>query len=249
MIKFFRHIRQNLLSEGKTGKPAGKAGRYLKYAIGEIILVVIGILIALQINNWNEERKESKLELEILSGLSSDLTNNKVKITNMISRDSIIIVGNQYILSLLKDYNSSFHDSLQFSFGNINRYDVFFPQGMAYESLKSKGFHIIKNDSLRTDIIELYDETYFINSHIRDLKSELYTSTNSMLNKRLFTAKDINHKIPNDFNELKKDTEFINTLSHLTAENINFQDYAKIMLSKTMTVKNEIDNEIEKLKK
>ena len=51
MIKFFRHIRQNLLSEGKTGKPAGKAGRYLKYAIGEIILVVIGILIALQINN------------------------------------------------------------------------------------------------------------------------------------------------------------------------------------------------------
>lgn len=49
MIKFFRKIRQNLLSEGKTGK-------YLKYAIGEIILVVIGILIALQINNWNENR-------------------------------------------------------------------------------------------------------------------------------------------------------------------------------------------------
>ncbi|MGB5377521.1 DUF6090 family protein [Muriicola sp.] len=51
MIKFFRKIRQNLLSEGKTGK-------YLKYAIGEIILVVIGILIALQINNWNEQQKQ-----------------------------------------------------------------------------------------------------------------------------------------------------------------------------------------------
>jgi len=49
MIKFFRHIRQNLLMENKTGK-------YFKYAIGEIILVVIGILIALSINNWNEER-------------------------------------------------------------------------------------------------------------------------------------------------------------------------------------------------
>ena len=50
MIKFFRKIRQNLLMENKTGK-------YLKYAIGEIVLVVIGILIALSINNWNENRK------------------------------------------------------------------------------------------------------------------------------------------------------------------------------------------------
>ena len=63
MIKFFRHIRQQLVMENKTrpndsvgraGKPALPAGRYFKYAIGEIILVVIGILIALQINNWNE---------------------------------------------------------------------------------------------------------------------------------------------------------------------------------------------------
>ena len=52
MIKFFRKIRQNLLSEGKTGK-------YLKYEIGEIILFVFGILIALQINNWNEARKDT----------------------------------------------------------------------------------------------------------------------------------------------------------------------------------------------
>ena len=59
MIKFFRKIRQNLLSEGKTEK-------YFKYAIGEILLVVIGILIALQINNWNEQRKANKQELLLL---------------------------------------------------------------------------------------------------------------------------------------------------------------------------------------
>ncbi len=50
MKKFFRKIRRSLLEEGKIGK-------YFKYAIGEIILVVIGILIALQINNWNENRR------------------------------------------------------------------------------------------------------------------------------------------------------------------------------------------------
>lgn len=52
MIKIFRDVRQNLLSRGSTG-------RYLKYALGEIILVVIGILLALGINNWNEERKNT----------------------------------------------------------------------------------------------------------------------------------------------------------------------------------------------
>ncbi len=59
MIKLFRKTRYNLMETGKTGK-------YLKYAIGEIVLVVIGILIALQINNWNESRKLQNEELKLL---------------------------------------------------------------------------------------------------------------------------------------------------------------------------------------
>ena len=70
MINFFRKIRQQLLTENK---PAFAAGRYLKYAIGEIILVVMGILIALSINNWNENRKERLQEQIILKGLQYDL--------------------------------------------------------------------------------------------------------------------------------------------------------------------------------
>ena len=66
MIKFFRKIRQKLLSKGKTGK-------YLKYAIGEIILVVIGILIALQINNWNERRKFKNVEKTVLTNIYKNL--------------------------------------------------------------------------------------------------------------------------------------------------------------------------------
>jgi len=66
MIKFFRKIRQRLLMENRTGK-------YLKYAVGEIVLVVIGTLIALQINNWNENRITKNLTKSYLLNIKSDL--------------------------------------------------------------------------------------------------------------------------------------------------------------------------------
>ncbi|TYA54314.1 DUF6090 family protein [Formosa maritima] len=77
MIKFFRHIRQNLIMGNKTGK-------YLKYAIGEIVLVVIGILIALSINNWNEERKASDYNLVLLKQVQKELAFNINKSDSLI---------------------------------------------------------------------------------------------------------------------------------------------------------------------
>ena len=81
MIKFFRKIRQNLLMENKTGK-------YFKYAIGEIILVVIGILIALQINNWNENQQLTKVENSTLKALLGEFEANRNSIKSY--QDSII---------------------------------------------------------------------------------------------------------------------------------------------------------------
>lgn len=78
MIKFFRKIRQKLLSKGNTGK-------YLKYAIGEIILVVIGILIALQINNWNEGVKENLRRENYYKQLILDLENDKAYARQILS--------------------------------------------------------------------------------------------------------------------------------------------------------------------
>ena len=75
MIKFFRQIRFNLMEQNKTA-------RYFKYAIGEIVLVVIGILIALSINNWNEGRKGRILELQYLEGIKTDLESDLPHIEN-----------------------------------------------------------------------------------------------------------------------------------------------------------------------
>ncbi|MCA0154412.1 DUF6090 family protein [Winogradskyella vincentii] len=77
MIKFFRKIRQNLLMENKTGK-------YFKYAIGEIVLVVIGILIALQINNWNEKRKiNNEIDL-VFTALQTELESNILETSGLL---------------------------------------------------------------------------------------------------------------------------------------------------------------------
>jgi len=78
MIKFFRHIRQSLIMENKTSK-------YFKYAIGEIVLVVIGILIALSINNWNQERIQRSKSDELLRGMKKDLSQDITTLNRMIN--------------------------------------------------------------------------------------------------------------------------------------------------------------------
>lgn len=91
MIKFFRRIRQKKLSENKTSK-------YFKYAIGEILLVVIGILIALQINDWNAQNKKENLKKEYVNSLIIDLVKDTLQIyprlqRNKIRTDSLRIYG------------------------------------------------------------------------------------------------------------------------------------------------------------
>ncbi|MGB5417519.1 DUF6090 family protein [Algibacter sp.] len=93
MIKFFRHIRQQLLSENKTGK-------YFKYAIGEIVLVVIGILIALQINNWNENRIKNKEVKTFLNNLIQDLNGDQEILNSMNNSQTFKYFSMQYLLEM-----------------------------------------------------------------------------------------------------------------------------------------------------
>jgi len=247
MIKFFRKIRFDLMEKNRTGK-------YFKYAIGEIILVVIGILIALQINNWNENRKDNFVELKILQSLSDDLSADIQTMKGMIKNDSLVIDSNKRLINILKDKTSSYDISMQPIFGRINRYDAFFPQKMGYESLKSKGLEILKNDNLKSDIVNLYDFQYAQIAEAMDLKKQLYISTNPIFNEYLETiSSDINAKYgdsqlkkPNDFDSLKTNSRFMNHLTHIYTEHKIFSNYAKAILKTMITTKSKIEKEITK---
>lgn len=154
MIKFFRKIRQNLLSEGKTGK-------YIKYAIGEIVLVVIGILIALQINNWNENRKEAIIERESYENLLTSLTKDSLELAKIIRlQNQSLVDQNRFIKSNLSDIKSSM-DIEEISLSLYNIYDgaySFFPKYGTYNAiLSNKGIDILESKKIKSLLIELYD--------------------------------------------------------------------------------------------
>lgn len=148
MIKFFRQIRQNLLSEGKTTK-------YLTYALGEIVLVVIGILIALQINNWNENRKVKKLEAQIYTELKSDLLQTRNDINEAISKHREIFKSSQQLITDIYDKKSNSQTMYEALTSSSAEFQII-PKTSAFENLKNIGLNTLSNDSLRIAITNLF---------------------------------------------------------------------------------------------
>jgi hypothetical protein len=157
MIKFFRKIRQRLLIENSpavTTERAGSVSKYLVYAIGEILLVVIGILIALQINNWNEKRKESANELKFLSELKSDFLFSQNDLNKNITKATHLAHNCDSLLALFRLPKDEVEPGRFFTYvRKLGGYSTFNPSNGALNNLISSGnLNIIKNDSLRTHL-------------------------------------------------------------------------------------------------
>ncbi len=153
MIKFFRHIRQRLLTENKTGK-------YLKYAIGEIILVVIGILIALEINIANEIRKDRNKELAYLENIKGDMHVNLEKINSLIERRNKRTETAHKLIGHIE--GNPVEDWHKFNLETVQIYtwERFYQHNYTFEELISSGnLSYIKNDSIKTMLFEL-ESTY-----------------------------------------------------------------------------------------
>lgn len=151
MIKFFRKIRQNSLSKGKTGK-------YLKYAIGEIILVMVGILLALQVNNWNEQRKTKGNQEKYLTLLETEAINNLKQVTDTKEAVRTMNVWQTKIFKLIDGKKDTItEDYLSKTFGQVFAYTYTFSyEDSVLSELKNSGdLKNVLNDSLRKYLIAL----------------------------------------------------------------------------------------------
>ena len=250
MIKFFRHIRRSLIQENKMGK-------YFKYAIGEIILVMIGILLALQVNNWNEDRLAQKNELKILSQLNQDLRVNFEELSGIY--DMIIKsneLGKKFFDHIEND--KTYNDSIPYWISNFGGRNIFNNANTTYKNLENSQKSIITNDSIRIRITLMY-EMDFANVHTREkyeredyfprFIKELHknfkigSTTESWLN-GVFA--EVN--TPRDWEGLKLNDDFKNAVMELYNFRLLRINWLGETLKRLQLLIDDIDSEIEAIK-
>jgi len=231
MIKFFRHIRKDLMEKNKTGK-------YLKYAIGEIVLVVIGILIALSINNWNEVRKDQlRLKnhyVELLNELNNDIDNLKLAIENVRKINNQTFEISEFINSSQSKIDTT--KIIEALFG-AEPYAFFSISNSAYTTLLSYGdIQLIENKQLKNvlsiyhdvkswdwtahngnlkDAIERY--AYYVHKFLPPLlfRDNYIKDFSNNLKNEIFNTYITNKKPKIEWERLKNDEEFGTIISQL----------------------------------
>lgn len=173
MIKFFRKIRQQLIKENKLRN-------YLLYAIGEIVLVVIGILIALQINNANEARKIKIKELNYLTTLKVDLQLNLNELNDYIEKRNTSISSAGVVLDFIEGRREINPNEFNFHNLNVQIWQPFNQNDNTYLELVNSGnLEIISNDTIRHTLLDMqlgYKNIAFVEGHMRhDFENYIYT--------------------------------------------------------------------------
>jgi len=247
MMKLFKQIRHGLID--KTGKPALPTGRYLKYALGEIFLVVIGIWIALQINNWNEYRKERIVERTILTNIKdaliSDLENTfKSQLNN--TRETLL--ATETILPAFEN-KQIVKDSIKYAY--LISVRNFNPMTIPYKFLESKGFDVIQNEQLKFAISKIYDLeysniVYMLNNYHENINSYARPYVRENFQFRRYGLPLSERYIPFDHSKLFQDPQFLNIATTLNTNNrilLNFLLDTATEVKKLITM---IEEELEK---
>lgn len=236
MIKFFRNIRQAMIKDNRVSK-------YFLYALGEIILVVIGILIALQINNWNNQQQEQQFEKkvlrEILADAKADLKETNDAINGL--RDSQ--ESTELIIEALNK-NLSYNDSLDVHFAKALRFWSLSPNSTAFEAAKAEGLYLIKNDSIRKIVSTingyLYDYVGVLENRWQDY------NTNIVLPHilPLFDNYNFTSMKALDYESLKRDSIFIGMLKSLYASRTRYMNILEIRYTSLLKLISLLEDEL-----
>jgi hypothetical protein len=153
MIKFFRKIRYDLMEKNKTTQ-------YFKYAIGEIILVVIGILIALQINNWNQNRIQNQNEIKFLKGIQNEFKLNKVYLDSTSKLNTEALKTGKLIMGLINQDIETLEqintDSLIFQVFEYGGFEI--SENTVLEVMQVGQLQNLQNEKLKSFILEWSQE-------------------------------------------------------------------------------------------
>lgn len=205
MISFFRKFRKSLVETGSTRK-------YIAYAIGEILLVMIGILLALQVNNWNEERKRTTLEHKILAEFAASITRDTVLISEDI-RDMREIAKHADIVRNAIDRDIPYSAKMDTSLGKISTFNISESDFTVFENLKSLGVNLISNDSLRICIFKYYEDSKDL-AHI-----ERYFENGKYFRQQIYPKYFKKYRydeisVPKNWDQLKVESEFLIALDY-----------------------------------
>lgn len=132
----------------------------VRYAAGEVLLIVIGVLIALSASDWQTRRADRRAELAVLRELDSALEEDLAQLRVTVDRFEVVEKSAALILDFMRSA-APYYDSLDAHFGAV--YGVSFrirPNTAAYESLKAQGIRLISNESLRASITRVFEQTY-----------------------------------------------------------------------------------------
>ena len=217
MIKIFRQIRHNLINTGKTGK-------YLKYAIGEIFLVVIGILIALQVNTWNEQRKHRNSTQKLLLEYKAELNYNHNSLDFAQKRMKRSERSCETILKHIEE-NLPYTDSLSYDFRVLSAsLGKSYLSTSAFKAIENMGFDIIKNDSLKNKITQLHTFQYErLNDRIENQMSNVVAYGRPIIRHKL-KAMGNGIFVPLHYEELMNEISLWNTLKTLKGNYSNLYD-------------------------
>lgn len=216
MLHYLRQIRQKLIIQENAKK-------YLLYAIGEILLVVIGILIALQINNWNEDRIKRTQELKVLTQIQADLSINLNEVNDLATKLEFSKNSSDSLLKSFRDTERirafTFHASL------IHRRFFFNISSSGYSLLSGSLGTLISNDLLRNGIVELYENDFIeIEKRQQMLSNHLDQNLNPKSNQLFeirqqieFTIKEFDENSldlyePIEYQTISTNLEYINTI-------------------------------------